>query len=296
METTNFNFLKNFGISNDIFKLPIDKPEVYIIVQEKMKKNFSEGAIFNITGSIIENSNFNSKDDIDIYGDCDHEYSVLKDPYEINFNNKFLGNNFSFSSEISKNKNTDLQETINRGRFKSNEEDDKQNFHNNRTAEIFGSNEESFSFKQTDEKTPKNEKLEKNQTNFHTFNSLKEENSNELKNGIFINSMKNQIDQLNRIFQEMNESKEAKVIIKAYRSKLKTKFYKIYESNSEFYKEKNKFKIFHKCNFPGCSRTFASAGWLKSHFNDHLGEIKMNKFNIEFERSLLKCQHFNLLQ
>lgn len=118
---------------------------------------------------------------------------------------------------------------------------------------------------------------------------------NEMENGIFKNSMQNQIDQLNRIFEEMNNSKEAKVIIKAYRSKLKTKFYKIYESNSEFYKEKNKFKIFHKCNFPGCSRTFASAGWLKSHFNEHFEQIKKNKFNHEFEKSLIKCKHLTLL-
>ena len=98
------------------------------------------------------------------------------------------------------------------------------------------------------------------------------------------------MEQLDRIFKEMNESKEAKVIIKAYKSKLKTKFCKIYESNSEFYKEKNKFKIFHKCNFPGCSRTFASPGWLKSHFNEHLQEIKVNKFNVEFEKSLNKIR------
>ncbi len=118
----------------------------------------------------------------------------------------------------------------------------------------------------------------------------------ELKNGIFKNSMQNQMEQLDRIFQEMNQSSEAKVTIKAYKSKLKTKFYKIYESNSDFYKEKNKHKIFHKCNFPGCSRTFASAGWLKSHFTEHLEELKSNKFNLEFEKSLIRLKNINLLK
>ena len=52
--------------------------------------------------------------------------------------------------------------------------------------------------------------------------------------------------------------------------------------------EKIKNKIFHKCNFPSCNRTFASPGWLKSHFNEHDNEIKNYKFNKIFENFVRK--------
>ena len=106
---------------------------------------------------------------------------------------------------------------------------------------------------------------------------------------IFQNCSESQMSQLNKIVKEMNSTKEEKVIVKAYRSKLKSKFYQIYEVNSENFKEKIKFKIFHKCNYPSCGRTFASAGWLRSHFQEHLKEIKKNKFNIMFENFMLNC-------
>lgn len=95
-----------------------------------------------------------------------------------------------------------------------------------------------------------------------------------------------QMDNLNRLVSNINSEKE-KVLVKAYKSKLKSKFYRVYEENSQQFKEKIKHKIFHKCNYPSCGRTFASAGWLKSHFQDHLREIKKNKFNILFENFLL---------
>jgi hypothetical protein len=100
---------------------------------------------------------------------------------------------------------------------------------------------------------------------------------------IFQNCSRDQISNLNAIISRMNEAPEEKVIIKAYKSKLKSKFYDIYEQNSKILKEKTKYKIFHKCNFPGCGRTFASSGWLKSHFHEHMKEIRKNKFNILFD-------------
>ena len=100
---------------------------------------------------------------------------------------------------------------------------------------------------------------------------------------IFKNCAQDQLLHLKEIFQTMNESKEEKIIVKAYKSKLKSKFYKIYQHNSQVLKEKVKYKMFHKCNFPGCKRTFASSGWLRSHFFEHMKEIKKNKFNLQFD-------------
>jgi hypothetical protein len=119
-------------------------------------------------------------------------------------------------------------------------------------------------------------------------------NSIEANLKIFENCSQSQINQLKEIFAKMNEPQETKIIVKAYRSKLKSKFYQIYEENSQEFREKIKHKIFHKCNFPSCGRTFASAGWLKSHFNEHMKEIKKNKFNILFENLLLNCNKINL--
>lgn len=98
---------------------------------------------------------------------------------------------------------------------------------------------------------------------------------------IFGNCSQNQIKKLNKLVS--HHQKEAKVIVKAYKSKLKSKHHEIYQKNSQEFMEKIKHKIFHKCNFPGCSRTFASAGWLKSHFSEHDKEIQEFKFNKLFE-------------
>lgn len=97
-----------------------------------------------------------------------------------------------------------------------------------------------------------------------------------------------QMAHLNQLLQQMNSSYEDKQIIKAYKSRHKSKFYKIYELNSVQNKEKNKFKIFHKCNYPHCGRTFASAGWLKSHFSDHLKIISNHRFNLLFDKYIKK--------
>ena len=104
------------------------------------------------------------------------------------------------------------------------------------------------------------------------------------ENNIFSNFSQNQIMNLNKIIEEMNKSYENRKVIKAYKSKLKSKFYKIYEFNSKDYLEKVKYKLFHKCCFPNCGRTFSSSGWLKAHFEEHSKDLKKNKFNILFEK------------
>lgn len=94
-------------------------------------------------------------------------------------------------------------------------------------------------------------------------------------------------DQLDSIFATLTESKDVSInntVIKAYKSKLKTKFQSIYENNSKTYIEKTKFKLYHKCCHPHCGRTFSSAGWLKAHYDEHLKELKYKQFNVLFEK------------
>ena len=102
--------------------------------------------------------------------------------------------------------------------------------------------------------------------------------------GIFSSYSQSQIVNLTKIIQEMNQNNEKRKVIKAYKSKLKSKFYRIYESNSKDYLEKVKYKLFHKCCFPNCGRTFSSSGWLKAHFEEHIKDLKKNSFNILFEK------------
>lgn len=81
--------------------------------------------------------------------------------------------------------------------------------------------------------------------------------------------------------------KGKKIIIKAFRSKLKMNKEYIYKHNSLVFKELTKDKIFHKCNFPGCKRTFASSGWLKAHLVIHDNEIFNQTYNRIF-KSIIK--------
>lgn len=74
-----------------------------------------------------------------------------------------------------------------------------------------------------------------------------------------------------------------KQVFKAYKSKHKRKFYQIYEHNSKQAKSIHQYKMFHKCNFPHCGRTFLSSGWLKAHFDEHLKEMDNVPFNILFD-------------
>ena len=108
---------------------------------------------------------------------------------------------------------------------------------------------------------------------------------------IFSTYSQSQIVNLTKIIEEMNQSNENRKVIKAYKSKLKSKFYRIYETNSKDYLEKVKYKLFHKCCFPNCGRTFSSSGWLKAHFEEHIKDLKKNSFNILFEKFIRNNQH-----
>ena len=123
------------------------------------------------------------------------------------------------------------------------------------------------------------EKIIKKSNSIFSPISFKDNNS-----VIFSTYSQSQIVNLTKIIEEMNQSNENRKVIKAYKSKLKSKFYRIYETNSKDYLEKVKYKLFHKCCFPNCGRTFSSSGWLKAHFEEHIKDLKKNKFNILFEK------------
>ena len=72
-------------------------------------------------------------------------------------------------------------------------------------------------------------------------------------------------DCLNKNNSEIINKKNNNYIIKAYKSKLKKKYKHLYEINSIDLENKNKSKLYHKCCYPGCNRTFSSSGWLKAH-------------------------------
>ena len=80
-------------------------------------------------------------------------------------------------------------------------------------------------------------------------------------------------------------------IINSYKSKNDSKFYKIDDVNSIKIQGKFKYKLFHKCCFPGCNRTFSSSGWLKAHLKEHLKQIENNWFNKAFKKYIYKGQN-----
>ena len=83
------------------------------------------------------------------------------------------------------------------------------------------------------------------------------------------------------------EKKIVDAAVKKYNSKHKSKYKEIYQINSINFEEENKNKLFHKCCFQGCGRTFSSSGWLKSHLEEHLKEIKDSMFSKFYEKFII---------
>ena len=123
---------------------------------------------------------------------------------------------------------------------------------------------------------------------------------NEIKNNLYLNCFSNSSsnnhfssyttipsqDCLNKNINEIN-NKKSKYAINAYKSNHKKKFSKLYEINSITLEEKNKYKLYHKCCYPNCNRTFSSSGWLKAHLKEHLKEIHNSKYSKLFEKFVL---------
>ena len=103
------------------------------------------------------------------------------------------------------------------------------------------------------------------------------------------------LDKINKkSCEKIKKNNNNNYLIKAYRSKLKKKYSRLYEINSINLEEKNKFKLFHKCCYPGCNRTFSSSGWLKAHLDKHLKKIHNGKYSKMFETILLDKQIENM--
>ena len=91
--------------------------------------------------------------------------------------------------------------------------------------------------------------------------------------------------QLNTLVQNINNDVVGNNrLINIYKSKIKTKFLKIYDTNSINIQGKIKYKLFHKCCYPGCNRTFSSSGWLKAHLKEHLKQIHNCQFSLLFKK------------
>ena len=84
-----------------------------------------------------------------------------------------------------------------------------------------------------------------------------------------------------------SEKKIIEAAVKKYKSKHKLRYQEIYQLNSINFEEENKNKLFHKCCFQGCGRTFSSSGWLKSHLEEHLKEIKESLFSKFYEKFIV---------
>ena len=94
---------------------------------------------------------------------------------------------------------------------------------------------------------------------------------------------------LNSLLQNINNDViNNNSLINSYKSKIKSKFSKIYDINSINIQGKTKYKLFHKCCFPGCNRTFSSSGWLKAHFKEHLKQLRNSKFSLLFNKFIYK--------
>jgi hypothetical protein len=246
-EETNI-LLKNIGFNINFFTKISE--ETYVIKKEKIRKIFSENAVIKVENVENKRRCF-EEEDKECYNEVFNEYGIFSNPNDqndANFGNKF--GNDQYMKEDS-------------------------NFYDEECEEQSHHNGQAF-----------NNKINNNFLIDGENSGEIQETHNEDELRIFKNCAQSQIIQLSQLFRKMNETSEKQVLVKAYKSKLKSKFYEIYENNSKEFKEKIKFKIFHKCNYPGCSRTFASAGWLRSHFKDHIKEIKKNKFNIMFENFL----------
>ena len=129
----------------------------------------------------------------------------------------------------------------------------------------------------------------------------------ENKNNIYLNKSSNQSinnfssyttipsqDCLSKNLFDINFQKGV-YAVKAYKSKHKKKYSKLYEANSVILEEKNRYKLYHRCCYPCCNRTFSSSGWLKAHLKDHLKQIHNSKYCRLFEKYILseKIQLFN---
>ena len=124
-----------------------------------------------------------------------------------------------------------------------------------------------------------------------------------IKNNLYLNYCNNSTNNISsyttipskdcsikNIYEITNKKNNNNFLINAYKSKHKKKYSKLYEINSIILEEKNKNKLYHKCCYPGCNRTFSSSGWLKAHLKEHLKQIHNSKYCKLFEKFVLSAK------
>ena len=264
--SSNTSDLSNFGIEQNFFDFANQeshKDKLYVIKKDKLRKVYSGNDIEEIgvgaTSDLLSLKRNRELEDIELYGDKKGAYFE-----EVDKNT----NRFVVTSVVGE--NTCLNSSNNNN-----------NYSNSNTENNIQLNHDEVN------------KTTRNNTNIN--NKIKAVISS--KTNFTIDTSNLQVQKLNVLVSNINnEVEDSDVKIKAYKSKLKRKFYDLYVENSEKYSELNKHRVFHKCSFPGCVRTFSSSGWLKSHLNDHIVEMKNNRFNIRFNEFLKKTEQLNIVE
>jgi len=299
-------FLQNLGFTNNFIKLATgeeDLPEkltgnkIYYIKTDSFRKVRS--------GNNIEEINIESEDRIneDLYSEYEHQNDFHKDDVAFNFYNEdkaepeFISRSRKASeacceqpSRVLLNSNTNYKRII------------PKSFSDENVCEFISFQKTAKLTSKTTQHQPLREEItlqlkeeEENQASAseETETETEKIQQTELSNYRFISSSIDieKVKKLENLCKNINsDATNSEKIIKAYKSKLKSKNWSTYIENSKLNEKKNQFKFYHKCNFPGCTRTFSSSGWLKTHLEDHFKEIKNEKFNQELQSCIKKLK------
>ena len=121
------------------------------------------------------------------------------------------------------------------------------------------------------------------ETEYSIINSTKKTSNESSK----IDNLYNPQMHFDYLSSNINNENGSSQMIKAYKSKHKKKYLNLYETNSINFNKENKNKLFHKCCYPGCNRTFSSSGWLKAHYKTHLKQIHNSLFSKLFRNIVM---------
>ena len=250
------NIIKNVMSNQSLLS---NKSLLPLIIKDEIRKVYSEN---NIERLDIINLNLNKKA---------KEYEELYDCEYLNSKNDFnfptIYNN-NYNSNLIINKNTNLSEIL----------DSK--IPAASPICCFNSNNNSFKCKKTASCGNLLNNSDKTTGNLSFYEEENSSSSLEKRRNIISSE---DIEALRKIVNNLNKDlNENKYSIKAYNSKLKQKNLSVYINNSKLTEKANELKKYHQCNFPDCRRTFSSAGWLKSHLDEHMIEIQENDYNREF--------------
>ena len=154
--------------------------------------------------------------------------------------------------------------------------------------ELFNKGQKKISYVAEDKETYEKEEFNRIINN----NDLCIKNNNQIT--IKNNSAFKENPDLNMLIQNINNDIiDNNHLLDIYKLKNKSKFSKIYDINSINIQGKMKYKLFHKCCYPGCNRTFSSSGWLKAHYKEHLKQIKNSQFSHLFRKLIYKNEKEN---